>query len=113
MGLMGHVIGGAVFGLTARFWQLGILRKPMMSNPAGHAACTVAFAGAGYWWWQATVPATRRCWRLRSMDCPKNSQSSENIQILRLNKHDQYEPVRGILKVKACIIAVAPRIIIL
>ncbi|KAJ6531927.1 hypothetical protein B0H19DRAFT_1273107 [Mycena capillaripes] len=54
MGLLGHVVGGAVFGLTARFWQLGILRKPMMSNPAGHAACTVAFAGAGYYWWRAT-----------------------------------------------------------
>ncbi|KAF8206276.1 hypothetical protein K438DRAFT_1816930 [Mycena galopus ATCC 62051] len=55
MGLIGHVVGGAVFGLTARFWQLGILRRPMMENPAGHAACTVAFAGAGYYWWQATV----------------------------------------------------------
>ncbi|KAF7374779.1 hypothetical protein MSAN_00363400 [Mycena sanguinolenta] len=55
MPLLGHVLGGAVFGLTARFWQLAILRKPMMSNPAGHAASTVAFAGAGYYWWQATV----------------------------------------------------------
>ncbi|KAK7033238.1 hypothetical protein R3P38DRAFT_2921551 [Favolaschia claudopus] len=55
MGLLGHVVGGAVFGLTARFWQLGILRQPMTQNPAGHVACTVAFAGAGYYWWQATV----------------------------------------------------------
>ncbi|KAJ7261833.1 hypothetical protein B0H12DRAFT_1013287 [Mycena haematopus] len=55
MPLLGHVVGGAAFGLTARFWQLAILRKPMMSNPAGHVACTVAFAGAGYYWWQATV----------------------------------------------------------
>ncbi|KAJ7678940.1 hypothetical protein DFH06DRAFT_1165274 [Mycena polygramma] len=54
MGLFGHVVGGAVFGLTARFWQLGILRKPMLTNPTGHAVCTVAFAGAGYYWWRAT-----------------------------------------------------------
>ncbi|KAF7316753.1 hypothetical protein HMN09_00408400 [Mycena chlorophos] len=55
MGLLGHVIGGAVFGLTARFWQLGILKRPMLSNPAGHVACTVGFAGVGYYWWKATV----------------------------------------------------------
>ncbi|KAJ7227312.1 hypothetical protein GGX14DRAFT_629395 [Mycena pura] len=55
MGLVGHVVGGAVFGLTARFYQLGILRRPMMSNPTGHAACVGFFAGAGYFWWKATV----------------------------------------------------------
>ncbi|KAJ7067064.1 hypothetical protein C8F01DRAFT_1247466 [Mycena amicta] len=55
MGLVGHVIGGAVFGLTARFYQLGILRRPMLSNPAGHVACMGVFAGAGYYWWKATV----------------------------------------------------------
>ncbi|KAF7312438.1 hypothetical protein MIND_00257300 [Mycena indigotica] len=55
MGLVGHVVGGAVFGLTARFYQLGILRRPMLSNPAGHVACMGVFAGAGYFWWQATL----------------------------------------------------------
>ncbi|KAJ7650135.1 hypothetical protein FB45DRAFT_1050213 [Roridomyces roridus] len=55
MALLGHVVGGVVFGLTSRFYQLGILKRPMMQNPAGHVACMVAGAGAGYWWWQATV----------------------------------------------------------
>ncbi|CAK5268461.1 unnamed protein product [Mycena citricolor] len=55
MGVVGHVIGGAAFGLAARFWQLGILKKPMLSNPVGHLASTVFFAGTGYYWWQGTV----------------------------------------------------------
>ncbi|KAJ7030373.1 hypothetical protein C8F04DRAFT_1113426 [Mycena alexandri] len=55
MGLLGHVVGGAFFGLGARFWQLGILRRPMMENPVGHVACVTAFGGAGYYWWKATV----------------------------------------------------------
>ncbi|KAJ7928908.1 hypothetical protein B0H13DRAFT_1966778 [Mycena leptocephala] len=55
MGLLGHIVGGATFGLAARFWQLGILKKPMMDNPSGHVACTVFFGGVGYYWWQATV----------------------------------------------------------
>ncbi|KAJ7158623.1 hypothetical protein C8R46DRAFT_1224566 [Mycena filopes] len=55
MGLLGHVVGGAAFGLGARFWQLGILRRPMMDYPIGHAACATAFGGAGYFWWKATV----------------------------------------------------------
>ncbi|KAJ6576629.1 hypothetical protein DFH09DRAFT_1311290 [Mycena vulgaris] len=55
MPLLGHVVGGAIFGLTARFWQLGILRRPMLDNPTGHLASMGFFGGAGYWWWQATV----------------------------------------------------------
>ncbi|KAJ7455328.1 hypothetical protein B0H11DRAFT_2244611 [Mycena galericulata] len=55
MALLGHVVGGAIFGLSARFWQLGILKRPMMSNPTGHVACMAFFGGAGYWWWNATV----------------------------------------------------------
>ncbi|KAJ7761906.1 hypothetical protein DFH07DRAFT_956934 [Mycena maculata] len=55
MPLLGHIIGGATFGLAARFWQLGILKRPMMDNPSGHVACMAFFGGAGYYWWQATV----------------------------------------------------------
>ncbi|KAJ7126864.1 hypothetical protein C8R44DRAFT_873986 [Mycena epipterygia] len=54
MALLGHVVGGAAFGLTARFWQLGILRRPMMSNPYGHVVCMGVFGYTGYWWWRAT-----------------------------------------------------------
>ncbi|KAJ7475968.1 hypothetical protein FB451DRAFT_263907 [Mycena latifolia] len=55
MPLLGHVVGGAVFGLAARFWQLGIQRRPMMTNLYGHAACMGFFGFTGYWWWEATV----------------------------------------------------------
>ncbi|KAJ7707579.1 hypothetical protein B0H17DRAFT_917766 [Mycena rosella] len=58
MPLLGHVVGGAVFGLAARFWQLGIQRRPMMNNPAGHLACMSFFGLTGYWWWNATVYMT-------------------------------------------------------
>ncbi|KAJ7104030.1 hypothetical protein B0H15DRAFT_942061 [Mycena belliarum] len=55
MPLLGHVVGGAIFGLAARFWQLGIQRRPMTSNLYGHAACVGVFGVAGAWWWNATV----------------------------------------------------------
>ncbi|KAJ7170834.1 hypothetical protein C8R43DRAFT_1120564 [Mycena crocata] len=55
MALLGHVIGGAVFGLTARFWQLGILKRPMTSNLYGHLALVGAGGAGGWWWWNATV----------------------------------------------------------
>jgi hypothetical protein len=59
------VAGFSVFGLAARFGQLGIQKRPLLSSapavhafvsashlradPAGHAIAMATFAGVGYW----------------------------------------------------------------
>ncbi|KAG6374406.1 hypothetical protein JVT61DRAFT_4443 [Boletus reticuloceps] len=49
MALLSTVLGFSVFGLASRFGQLGIQKRNLMDNLAGHAIAMVAFGYAGYW----------------------------------------------------------------
>ncbi|WFD33695.1 hypothetical protein MCUN1_000508 [Malassezia cuniculi] len=42
-------VGYAGFGLLARFYALGIQKRPLMDKPAGHIAFMGAFGLIGYW----------------------------------------------------------------
>jgi len=39
-------------------WQLGILQKPLLSNPKTHALSMLSFAFVGYWLWRWDIRST-------------------------------------------------------
>ena len=50
--LAANVAGFGLFGLAARFGQLGIQKRPLLSNPIGHAISVGIFGVVGYWAYQ-------------------------------------------------------------
>ncbi|TFL03808.1 hypothetical protein BDV98DRAFT_602326 [Pterulicium gracile] len=50
--LAANVAGFGLFGLAARFGQLGIQKRPLLSNPVGHAISVGVFGFVGYWAYQ-------------------------------------------------------------
>jgi len=54
-----HVLGGAAFGLGVRMWQLGIMKKPLSTNPVAHGLSMLGWGFVGYWVWR---------WDLRSRE---------------------------------------------
>ncbi|TFK75184.1 hypothetical protein BDN72DRAFT_751418, partial [Pluteus cervinus] len=49
MSLLANVLGFSLFGLAARFGQLGIQKRNLMDNPGAHAISMLVFGYAGYW----------------------------------------------------------------
>ncbi|TFK18121.1 hypothetical protein FA15DRAFT_561410, partial [Coprinopsis marcescibilis] len=49
MSLLANIVGFATFGLAARFGQLAIQQRNLMSNPGAHIIAMGAFGYAGYW----------------------------------------------------------------
>jgi len=52
MSLLSTVLGFSIFGLTARFGQLGIQKRNLFENMGGHAAAMAIFGTAGYFFHQ-------------------------------------------------------------
>ncbi|KAK7050873.1 hypothetical protein VNI00_004985 [Paramarasmius palmivorus] len=52
MSKLANIIGFSIFGLAARFGQLGIQKRNIFENLAGHAAAMGIFGYAGYWAWR-------------------------------------------------------------
>jgi len=50
-----HIIGGATFGLGVRMWQLGILKKPLTTNPIAHGLSMLGWGAVGYCVWRWDV----------------------------------------------------------
>ncbi|KAF9000683.1 hypothetical protein BDQ17DRAFT_1245359 [Cyathus striatus] len=49
MSLLTNIVGFSLFGLAARFGQLGIQRRNMLSNPTAHLISMGVFGYVGYW----------------------------------------------------------------
>ncbi|KAI9066226.1 hypothetical protein FKP32DRAFT_1540842, partial [Trametes sanguinea] len=49
MSLLTNIVGFSLFGLAARVGQLGIQRRNILENPAGHAIAMASFGFIGYW----------------------------------------------------------------
>ncbi|KAK7690686.1 hypothetical protein QCA50_005785 [Cerrena zonata] len=49
MSLLSNIVGFSLFGLAARFGQLGIQKRNLFDNMGGHALSMAAFGYAGYW----------------------------------------------------------------
>ncbi|KAI0035369.1 hypothetical protein K488DRAFT_83077 [Vararia minispora EC-137] len=49
MALWSTIIGFSLWGLGARVGQLGIQKRPLLTDPHLHAAAMAAFGIAGYW----------------------------------------------------------------
>ncbi|KAJ3554497.1 hypothetical protein NM688_g3078 [Phlebia brevispora] len=52
MSLISNIVGFSLFGLAARFGQLGIQKRNLFDNPGGHAISMIVFGYAGYWAYQ-------------------------------------------------------------
>ncbi|EIW57605.1 uncharacterized protein TRAVEDRAFT_48639 [Trametes versicolor FP-101664 SS1] len=52
MSLLTNIIGFSIFGFAARVGQLGIQKRGLFENPAGHAIAAGAFGFVGYWAYQ-------------------------------------------------------------
>jgi len=52
MSLIANIVGFSLFGLAARFGQLGIQQKNLFHNMSGHFASMGAFGVLGYWAYQ-------------------------------------------------------------
>ncbi|KDQ59311.1 hypothetical protein JAAARDRAFT_206228 [Jaapia argillacea MUCL 33604] len=57
MSLLANIAGFSIFGLAARLGQLGIQKRPLLSNPTGHLVSMGVFGFAGYWAYQWDVRA--------------------------------------------------------
>ncbi|KAI8379612.1 uncharacterized protein BYT42DRAFT_569402 [Radiomyces spectabilis] len=49
MSLLGSVSGFAAFGVLVRTYALGLQKRPLFSNPSGHAIAAAVFGGFGYY----------------------------------------------------------------
>ncbi|KAI0734342.1 hypothetical protein BC629DRAFT_1261890, partial [Irpex lacteus] len=49
MSLLTNILGFSLFGLAARFGQLGIQKRNFFDNPGGHAIAMGVFGYVGYW----------------------------------------------------------------
>ncbi|TFK40167.1 hypothetical protein BDQ12DRAFT_601911 [Crucibulum laeve] len=49
MSLLANVLGFSLFGLAARFGQLGIQKRNLFTNPGGHLLAMGVFGYGGYW----------------------------------------------------------------
>jgi len=49
MTMLYTILGFSAFGVASRFGQLGIQKRNIFSNPAGHAIAAAVFGYAGYW----------------------------------------------------------------
>ncbi|KAL0573220.1 hypothetical protein V5O48_008740 [Marasmius crinis-equi] len=52
MSMLANIVGFSLFGLAARFGQLGIQKRNLFENMAGHAISMGVFGYAGYWAWR-------------------------------------------------------------
>lgn len=52
-----HIIGGAAFGVGVRMLQLGILHKPLRTNPLSYGLSVLGWGFVGYWAWRWDVRA--------------------------------------------------------
>ncbi|KAI8086174.1 uncharacterized protein BX664DRAFT_335092 [Halteromyces radiatus] len=48
MSVLTSVSGFAAFGVLVRTYALGLQKRPLFSNPAGHALAATVFGGVGY-----------------------------------------------------------------
>ncbi|KAF9061336.1 hypothetical protein BDP27DRAFT_1164504, partial [Rhodocollybia butyracea] len=48
MSKLANIIGFSIFGLAARFGQLGIQKRPLLDNMYGHALAMGVFGYGGY-----------------------------------------------------------------
>ncbi|KAG1441976.1 hypothetical protein G6F56_011256 [Rhizopus delemar] len=48
MSLISSVSGFAAFGVLVRTYALGLQKRPIFSNPSGHAIAAAAFGSFGY-----------------------------------------------------------------
>ncbi|KAF7797315.1 hypothetical protein EIP86_008510 [Pleurotus ostreatoroseus] len=49
MSMLSNIIGFSLFGLAARFGQLGIQKRNLFDNLGGHAIAMGVFGYGGYW----------------------------------------------------------------
>lgn len=52
MSMLANIVGFSLFGLAARFGQLGIQKRNLFENFSGHVISMGAFGYAGYWAWR-------------------------------------------------------------
>ncbi|ESK87258.1 hypothetical protein Moror_5794 [Moniliophthora roreri MCA 2997] len=52
MSKLANIIGFSLFGLAARFGQLGIQKRNIFDNMAGHVVAMGVFGYGGYWAWR-------------------------------------------------------------
>jgi len=55
--MLSTILGFSAFGLAARFGQLGIQKRNLFSNPAGHAVAAAVGGVIGYWEYQWEIRA--------------------------------------------------------
>ncbi|KAI0078748.1 hypothetical protein K474DRAFT_801583 [Panus rudis PR-1116 ss-1] len=52
MSMLANIVGFSLFGLLARFGQLGIQKRNLFDNPGAHAISMGVWGFAGYWAWR-------------------------------------------------------------
>ncbi|KAF7424163.1 hypothetical protein PC9H_009466 [Pleurotus ostreatus] len=52
MSLLSNIVGFSLFGLAARFGQLGIQKRNLFDNPGAHLIAMGVFGYGGYWAYQ-------------------------------------------------------------
>ncbi|KIK62953.1 hypothetical protein GYMLUDRAFT_163482 [Collybiopsis luxurians FD-317 M1] len=52
MPMLANILGFSLFGLAARFGQLGIQKRNLFENLGGHALAMGVFGYGGYWAWR-------------------------------------------------------------
>ncbi|KAJ3479526.1 hypothetical protein NLI96_g8993 [Meripilus lineatus] len=52
MSLLSNIVGFSLFGLAARFGQLGIQKRNLFENPGAHLISMGVFGYVGYWAYQ-------------------------------------------------------------
>ncbi|KAG7089458.1 hypothetical protein E1B28_011143 [Marasmius oreades] len=57
MSMLANIVGFSIFGLAARFGQLGIQKRNLFDNMAGHFIAMSIFGYGGYWAWRWDIKA--------------------------------------------------------
>ncbi|KAF9267882.1 hypothetical protein L218DRAFT_919675 [Marasmius fiardii PR-910] len=52
MSMLANIVGFSLFGLAARVGQLGIQKRNLFDNMAGHFVAMGVFGYGGYWAWR-------------------------------------------------------------
>ncbi|OSD06631.1 hypothetical protein PYCCODRAFT_1431647 [Trametes coccinea BRFM310] len=78
MSLLTNIVGFSLFGLAARVGQLGIQRRNILENPAGHALAMAGFGFIGYWAYHWDIRAAELLKQKRAEIAERRAKSEAN-----------------------------------